>query len=161
MAGPAPPPYAPPAALYAPPERPAVALPLPAAVPPAPATAAMLPPPSAAVTVSITSPTPGKGGSGHAGSKRPRSPESAQEPPAKRTHATSTPETPSHVGATHLLSHADAGASQGVTPTGSQEGLTCAAFSESPDDMTNWQAPLPGSAGSVTQASVDKQPAEK
>ncbi len=161
MPGPAPPPYEPPAAIPAPPERPPAALPLPAAGLPGAATTAVLPPPSAAVTVSITSHAPGKGGAAQAGSKRPRSPESAQELPAKRNHAASMPETPSHLGASHLSSHADAETSQGVTPTGTQEGLTSAAFSESPGDVTHWQAPLPGSAGSVTQASVDKQAAEK
>ena len=117
MPGPAPPPYEPPAAIPAPPERPPAALPLPAAGLPGAATTAVLPPPpSAAVTVSITSHAPGKGGAAQAGSKRPRSPESAQELPAKRNHAASMPETPSHLGASHLSSHADAETSQGVTP---------------------------------------------
>ena len=162
MPGPAPPRQPPPGPLPAPAHHPPVALPLPdAAVPPASTPTAALPPPSAAALVSATAPARDKSSAVHAGSKRPRSPELAQEPPAKRSQTTSMPDTPSHLGATHLLSHADTEPSQGTISTGYVDDLPCADLSQSTGDVTSWQALVHESAGSVMQASADEQRAER
>ena len=162
LPGPAPPRHPPPGPLPAPAHHPPVTPPLPdAAVPPASTPTAVLPPPSAAASVSVAAPpAPDKSGAVHAGSKRPRSPESAQEPPAKRIHAASMPDTPSHLGATHLLSHADTEPSLGTISTGYLDDPTCADLSQSTGDVTSWQALAHGSAGSVMQASAHEQTAE-
>lgn len=164
LPGPAPPRHPPPGSLPAPAHRPHVALPhSDAAVTPAPTPAAVLPPPSAAVLVSTSAPALGESGPVNAGSKRPPSSEAAQGPAAKRAHAASaiTPDTSGHLVASHVLSHADAETSQGMTSTGSPVGLACADLSESAGDLTIWQAPLHGSAGSVTQGSAHDQAAQK
>ena len=99
MPGPAPPRHPPPGALPAPAHRPPgtpnVSAPTPRA---------MLPPPSAAAQVTLTVHAPDKGtgptGAKHTGSKRSRSPNLNQDPPAKRTNAAGTADASSHQGAT-------------------------------------------------------------